>query len=405
MIINQPYDNQLGIDLIAQLESENYNSFTIMVAYAKLSGVYRLLPYLKTFKAQNGKLRCIVGIDQKNTTYDALVQLNSVMDELYIFHSESFTQTFHVKCYWLSGDDDLWYSIGSNNLTAGGLFSNYEMSVTNHLNGDNMIHQIKNLNDIFSSYTDKTSTCCQKVDIIFINRLLEYGYVFKELQLRKALIKSKSTSETTDTKDKTVLFGKEIFSAPSLPVEYKTKKSNSTTPSRPTDATTTPPPTSLPKNVPIEEITTDAKDYLIRFVPGAGNRSKQVHFTIDLLKNYFMLEPGDSILLQEMSPSGEVSTLEHRQIVFSHANSNVKIEIRGAGILDTNYPTDLERRPILVVKRVNSNLFTYMLLMSGNEGYNSINTYLKALPKGRSLQYKVINENTMFSLWDDCPLM
>lgn len=40
MIIHQPYDNQLGVDLIAQLESEKYDSFTIMAAYAKLSGVF-----------------------------------------------------------------------------------------------------------------------------------------------------------------------------------------------------------------------------------------------------------------------------------------------------------------------------------------------------------------------------
>lgn len=50
MIINQPYDNQLGVHIIAQLQSDKYDTITIMVAYAKLSGVYRLLPYLKAFK-------------------------------------------------------------------------------------------------------------------------------------------------------------------------------------------------------------------------------------------------------------------------------------------------------------------------------------------------------------------
>lgn len=38
MIINQPYDNQLGVDIIAQLQSDKYDTITIMVAYAKLSG-------------------------------------------------------------------------------------------------------------------------------------------------------------------------------------------------------------------------------------------------------------------------------------------------------------------------------------------------------------------------------
>jgi len=394
MIINQPYDNQLGVDIIAQLQSDKYDSITIMVAYAKLSGVYRLLPYLKAFKARKGTLRCIVGIDQQNTTYDALVQLNSIMDELYIFHSESFSQTFHVKAYWLTGENTLWYAIGSNNLTAGGLFSNYEMSVTTKCSGEQALIETERLDKLYTGYIESATTCCQKVDIDFINRLLEYGYVYKELQLRKELIKKRTdTTSSKSTSNKETLFGKEVFTAPSLPAEYKSSRTPST------------PKTVPPKQVPSDMCDVAEKEYLIRFIPGAGKRSKQVHFTIDLLKHYFMLEPGDSILLQEMYPSGEVNALEHRQIVFSAANSNVKIEIRGASILDTNYPKDPNKRPILVVKRINANLFTYMLLMDGNDGYDSINAHLKTLPKGRSLQYEVIDESKMFDLWEDCPLM
>lgn len=394
MIINQPYDNQLGINIIAQLQSDDYDTITIMVAYAKLSGVYRLLPYFKAFKARKGTLRCIVGIDQQNTTYDALVQLNDIMDELYIFHSESFSQTFHVKAYWLTGKNKLWYAIGSNNLTAGGLFSNYEMSVAIECNGEQALIETQKLNELYTSYIESSTTCCQKIDIDFINRLLKYGYVYKELQLRKELIKKKSnTTSAKPIAKRETLFGKEVFTAPALPAEYKSTKA-----------------TSIPKTEPPKQVSSNMcdsieKEYLIRFIPGAGKRSKQVHFTIDLLKHYFMLEPGDSILLQEMYPSGKVNTLEHRQIVFSSANSNVKIEMRGAGILDTNYPKNLNKRPILVVKKINSNLFTYMLLMDGNDGYDSINAHLKTLPKGRSLQYEVIDESKMFDLWEECPLM
>lgn len=400
MIIHQPYDNQLGVDLIAQLESEKYDSFTIMVAYAKLSGVYRLLPYMKAFKERQGKLRCIVGIDQNNTTYDALHQLNSIMNELYVFHSENFTQTFHVKCYWLSGEQDIWYAVGSNNLTAGGLFSNYEMSITNHATGNDYLISIEKLEKIYSNYSSDSSLCCQKVTDEFLDKLLENGYVSKELDVRKQMIQQRKEKRAEKSKKET-LFGKEVFTAPTLPKEYQTKKPVSTNPTQPTTDSNS----HQPNRVIIDSTDDLEKDYLIRFIPGAGNRSKQVHFTIDLLKNYFMLNPGDSILLQEMYPSGEVGTLEHRQIVFSDANSNVKIEIRGAGILDTNYPTDLEKRPVLVVKRVNSNLFSYMLLMDGNQGYSKINAYLKTLPKKRSLAYQVIDEDLMYGLWDTCPLM
>lgn len=106
-----------------------------------------------------------------------------------------------------------------------------------------------------------------------------------------------------------------------------------------------------------------------------------------------------------MLPSGKVCEIEQRTIVFSQRNRNVKIELAGASMLDYNYPSDTEKRPILILKRVNSNLFVYMIILEGNSGYNAINTRLKGISTGRSLPYEVIDESTMFSLWSDCPII
>ena len=51
-----------------------------------------------------------------------------------------------------------------------------------------------------------------------------------------------------------------------------------------------------------------------------------------------------------------------------------------------------------------SNLFVYMIIMEGDDGYSTINSRLRSLPTGRSLPYEVIDENTMLSLWDNCPI-
>ena len=83
MIVNQPHDEQLGIQLIKAIESNQFNQLTIMVAYAKLSGVYRISPYLEKFRNNGGIIRCVVGIDQQNTTYDALGQLLKLANEVY----------------------------------------------------------------------------------------------------------------------------------------------------------------------------------------------------------------------------------------------------------------------------------------------------------------------------------
>lgn len=150
-----------------------------MVAYAKLSGVYRIFPYLEKFRNNGGVIRCVVGIDQQNTTYDALGQLLKLANEIYIFHSESVSQTFLIKCYWLSGENNCWYAIGSNNLTAGGLFSNYELSTSASLSGKNAHKENETLAGIYLTYTDADSVCSRKLDEAFLEALISGVYVVK----------------------------------------------------------------------------------------------------------------------------------------------------------------------------------------------------------------------------------
>ena len=402
MIINQPYDEQLGVQLIRAIESGKYTQLTIMVAYAKLSGVYRISPYVEEFRKNGGTVRCVVGVDQQNTTYDALLHLLTLSNNVSVFHTESISQTFHVKCYWLTGNKTCWYTIGSNNLTAGGLFSNYEMSSVVSLTGDDANKANDALEEIYVKYADPTaSVCSHKLDNAFLNELLSEGYVIREIQQRKSLAKIAQQTRVAASKKKK-LFGNEIFPAPALPEQYQATKSKARSKKSGTEAKIKP---KSVIQVPPVAASSDDNSYLIRLVPGAGNRSKQVHFTVSLLKEYFRLFPGDTILVQEMLPTGAVGQIEHRQVVFSERNRNVKIELSGASMLDDNYPTNLETRPVLILKRVNANLFVYMILLDGHDGYAPINNRLKSLRKvGNALQYEVIDESTMFSLWGDCPI-
>ena len=277
MIVNQPHDEQLGIQLIKALESNQFNQLTIMVAYAKLSGVYRVSPYLEKFRNNGGTIRCVVGIDQQNTTYDALSQLLNLANEIYIFHSESVSQTFHIKCYWLSGENNCWYAIGSNNLTAGGLFSNYELSMSTSLSGEEAHEENETLSGIYSTYTDADSVCSRKLDDAFLEELISGGYVVKEIQQRKAL--AESAKQARSIVRKTKLFGNEVFPAPALPEQFRKSKA-----AKP-DAKKSPTP-KKPIQVESTKVSKEDNTYLIRLVPRAGDRSKQVHFTVDLLEKY-----------------------------------------------------------------------------------------------------------------------
>ena len=388
MIVNQPKDMQLGVNLIGELESSRYSNFTIMVAYAKLSGVNRLMPYIKKFHENGGTMRIVVGIDQQNTSYDALNTLIENFDEIYIYHSDSFSQTFHVKCYWLQGENECWYAIGSNNLTAGGLFGNYEMSVVSFCSGKVAEKENINLEKIFKYYSNSLSPCSKRLDNELLEELLNNNYVIKENEQRN---NNKKVNGLKDRNKK--IFGCDVFPVPSIGgASNKDKKRNSKDNNNQT------------KIIAPSELKNSVGDYLIRLIPKAGNRSKQVHFTIELLSKYFRLNKGDTIYMQQMLSDGSFGELEQRQIVLSPANRNVKIELVGASVLDTMYPENPETRPVLLIKRISDNIFVYMLLLYGDEGYASINNRLKGKSHGNALPYEIIDEETMTSLWLECPI-
>lgn len=396
-IVNQPFKQPLGFYLIEKIQSGAFSAFHFIVAYAKTSGVNRLLPYMKQFKENGGTIRAVVGIDQGNTSYEALVSLLSVCDELYIYHSEDFMRTFHVKAYHLGTSGNNWIAIGSNNFTAGGLFSNYEASMVSAADET----QTNDFMDMFRRYSDTESPCCKLGTQKFIDLLLANGYIQYEKSLAKYSIAEVKRSRAREKE--TILFGKDnLDSLPSLPdhtLAPAPVASSATSPAMPF-------PASASSASDVGDITDIDMNYLVRHVPKAGNRSQQVHFTDDILHNYFKLSVGDKLTLQQITNIFTAHTFESRRIVRSSANGNVKIEVGAAEILNAEYPDDKNKRPVLVFKRVNPTMFEYMLLMDGNPGYRELNSSLLGLDwHHKSLRYEIIDADAMLTLWEDCPLI
>lgn len=124
-VVNQPLNGNLGDFLISCLEDSDFKVLNIMVAFAKNSGVLRLKPAFEQFKARGSKLNIFAGIDLDGTSYEALVSLSKLADKLYVVHAES-DQTFHSKIYNFTNENKSIVVAGSNNLTAGGLWTNLE---------------------------------------------------------------------------------------------------------------------------------------------------------------------------------------------------------------------------------------------------------------------------------------
>lgn len=185
-LINQPFDGQLGNILIEKLKEE-YNRLTIVVAFAKNSGVLRLKQELERFKSKGGSIHIFVGVDIQGTSYEALKNLLPLCDSLYVVHSEDSSAIFHSKVFLLEDDTKIWMAVGSNNLTGGGLWTNFESFQCQEclVNSHEFNASYVPFKELVDRYSDVDYGCSRRIQSEDdINKLLSGGYVVHEVKQR-----------------------------------------------------------------------------------------------------------------------------------------------------------------------------------------------------------------------------
>jgi HKD family nuclease len=230
-LINQPKSERLGDRLNEILKKDNpdFDNFTIVAAYARRRGVLSLVTSLKKFKKNGGRFNAIVGIDQKNTSVQALELLNGTAETLHVYFNENPSITFHPKFYFFDSgnNNNALLFLGSNNLTYGGLFLNYEMSIEKPLD-PNIAEDKKVYNDtlkMIGSYSNSSNSCCVKVTKKVIKDLLKEKYVIDEDTIAKSYFK-----QYKSRKSKNKLFGAESFPIPKIEIfEEKDEIANEVT--------------------------------------------------------------------------------------------------------------------------------------------------------------------------------
>lgn len=137
-------------------------------------------------------------------------------------------------------------------------------------------------------------------------------------------------------------------------------------------------------------------------VPRAGGRWHQVHFNVDIAKQFFGIEEsGETITLQRIDDRGNVIGELHRPLVFSEVNRNVRLEFDFHPI--TDYPDTGD--PILVVVELDLSVFRYLLLLPGDAGYTEmdhLNASLPAIGRGKRRVRTTLDEVEL--RWTGCPL-
>jgi HKD family nuclease len=227
-ILNQPFSETFGSDsfgslgdlFLKEISKSGYTELCIFSAFAKNSGVLRIKNALLDFKKNGGKIFAFVGIDLQGTSKEALEALFRICDFLVVVHSSRNSQTFHSKIYYLEGAKDYWYAVGSNNLTAGGLWTNFESCYFDEAvpsSGDQVREEIIELK---KRYLDPEFVCSKKISSLDdINDLVSCGQVLAEAEISKNQRKgAKRPSKES--------FGSIEASLPPLPPEEKKQSGN-----------------------------------------------------------------------------------------------------------------------------------------------------------------------------------
>lgn len=127
--IAQP-QQQLGTLLSTALNATPAPTGVVLVsAFASLQAVLRLKARLSALHAGGASVRVVVGVDMGGTSKEVLKELASWPIEVYVFKNRKGGVTFHPKLYIVEAANAAEVFLGSNNLTDGGLYGNYEGAV------------------------------------------------------------------------------------------------------------------------------------------------------------------------------------------------------------------------------------------------------------------------------------
>jgi HKD family nuclease len=184
--IAQPFaDVRLGEFLLSHLADPQWTAFRAAVAFVKRSGTQHIRQSLRDFSAR-ARARISVGVDLYGTSREGLADLLEATPHGQIFvYRNNGPYTFHPKVYVFKSDQRAEVIIGSGNLTAGGLFTNYEASVAASLNlkTDADADFLNSIEATLDGWSQPQEGLCYLLTPVLLDELIASGLVRTEAQL------------------------------------------------------------------------------------------------------------------------------------------------------------------------------------------------------------------------------
>lgn len=240
MFYNQPLSIRFGTELLRHIDHNSgiepyWDKLDVAVAWVRASGIGHLEDSLRTFLGHGGRLSFVVGIDLQNTTRDGLQALLNLeahgASETYVYHNEAGS-VFHPKLYLFRNEEEARLIVGSNNLTAAGLYSNVEAGLQVDTTLTDVV--IEEASDALASWRDPAGNMAFRLDGAFLADLVSEGYVPDETVARTEERRRRATRGSRSGRR---LFGSRSFSAPPRTAQRAAQSSTSTPDPSPTPAT------------------------------------------------------------------------------------------------------------------------------------------------------------------------
>lgn len=216
--LTQPYYAQLGKELVTTLDSQlQPTSITIVSAFVARQALRRFKRLIHDLSVAGAHIRFVIGVDMGGTSREVLQELIGWPAEVFVYKNRRSHVTFHPKIYLVETSERADLFIGSNNLTDGGLYTNYESTVHITYDLQHDLMQLDKAKSALDRFLSPKGPVSRKLDAGYLKELLAIPEIPSEIQLRQRRARSRHAAAETRAAG---VFGSEALAgAPPLPAE------------------------------------------------------------------------------------------------------------------------------------------------------------------------------------------
>lgn len=183
--VSQP-ETQLGNEVDELLYGDVvYTRIVFVSAFVALRTVLRLRERLLGQMENGAGLRLTVGIDLGGTSREVLEELLRWNCETFVFHNTIARATFHPKVYLFESADSATLFVGSNNLTDGGFYTNYEAATRYDFELPADAAEYARLLRPLAPFIEPQGPTVQRLDAQLIETLVARGELPSEAEARQ----------------------------------------------------------------------------------------------------------------------------------------------------------------------------------------------------------------------------